>query len=117
MATRRPSSPGAAIATISASKPGARAALAPKSHPRLFHTVLLYPDRASLGAAVTRVQGRAQTGADHAVSEVVHFDDPDGNGLELYRDGAPQDWPCDAQGRLATVNDPLDVAALVACAP
>ena len=95
------------------------AAPAPKGHPGLFHAAFLYPDRASLGAAVARVQaaGVALTGAaDHGVSEAVYFDDPDGNGVELYRDRPPEDWPRDAQGRLAMGNAPLDVAALVACA-
>ena len=52
--------------------------------------------------------------ADHGVSEAMYLDDPDGNGVELYRDRAPEDWPRDAQGHLAMGNDPLDVAALLA---
>ncbi|RDC71521.1 glyoxalase [Rhodovulum sp. 12E13] len=93
------------------------AAPGPKGHPGLFHTAFLYPDRPSLGAATRRVldAGVALTGAaDHGVSEAVYFDDPDGNGVELYRDRAPEDWPRDAQGRLAISNEPLDVAALLA---
>ncbi|MEE4118660.1 MAG: VOC family protein [Paracoccaceae bacterium] len=96
------------------------AAPAPGRHPGLFHTAFLYPDRPSLGAAIRRVldAGVALTGAaDHGVSEAVYLDDPDGNGVELYRDRAPEDWPRDAQGHLAMRNDPLDVAALLAEAP
>ena len=96
------------------------AAQAPKGHPGLFHTAFLYPDRASLGAAVARVQAAEVelTGAaDHGVSEAVYFDDPDGNGVELYRDRPPEDWPRDAEGRLAMTNGPLDVAALLSRAP
>mgnify|MGYP006274421955 FL=1 len=90
---------------------------APKEHPGLFHTAFLYPDRASLGAAILRVRaaGVPLTGAaDHGVSEAVYLDDPDGNGVELYRDRPSEDWPRAADGGLAMVNEPLDVEALVA---
>lgn len=89
----------------------------PAGHTGLFHAAILYPSRAALGAAVGRVlaAGVALDGAaDHGVSEAVYLRDPDGNGLELYRDRAETDWPRDADGRLAMVNAPLDVAALVA---
>ena len=43
-----------------------------------------------------------------------YFRDPDGNGVELYRDRARADWPLDANGDLAMVNAPLDVDALLA---
>ncbi|UWQ20604.1 VOC family protein [Jannaschia sp. W003] len=88
----------------------------PRGHTGLFHAAFLYPDRAALGAAVRRVleAGIELTGAaDHGVSEAVYFDDPDGNGIELYRDRPPADWPRDARGMLAMGNAPLDVAALV----
>jgi catechol 2,3-dioxygenase len=89
----------------------------PRGHTGLYHAAILFPDRASLGAAIRRLRaaGYKLTGAaDHGVSEAVYLDDPDGNGLELYRDRAPQDWPRDADGGLAMVNEPLDVEALVA---
>ena len=88
----------------------------PRGHTGLFHAAFLYPDRATLGAAVRRVleAGVALTGAaDHGVSEAVYLDDPDGNGIELYRDRPSADWPRDARGMLAMGNAPLDVAALV----
>ena len=55
--------------------------------------------------------------ADHGVSEALYLRDPDQNGVEIYRDRAPQEWPRDHQGNLAMANDPLDVAALLAEAP
>ena len=81
----------------------------------LYHVAFLYPDRAALGRAVAQVirAGVALQGAaDHGVSEAVYFSDPDGNGIELYRDREPADWPRDAKGDLEMVNAPLDVAAL-----
>lgn len=83
----------------------------------LFHVAFLYPDRAALAAAVANVvaHGVEITGAaDHGVSEAVYLDDPDGNGIELYRDRAVEDWPRAADGSLAMMNAPLDVAALIA---
>lgn len=83
----------------------------------LYHSAFLYPDRASLGAVIKRVLDAGFTlsgAADHGVSEAVYLDDPDGNGVELYRDRAPEDWPRDADGNLAMVNAPLDVDALIA---
>jgi len=89
----------------------------PRGHTGLYHTAFLFPDRASLGAAVKRVleAGIPLTGAaDHGVSEAIYLDEPDGNGVELYRDRPEADWPRDADGALAMVNAPLDVAALIA---
>lgn len=85
--------------------------------PGLYHTAFLYPDRKALGTALRRAleHGVRLTGAaDHGVSEAVYFDDPDGNGIELYRDRDPGDWPRDAGGALNMVNDRLDLDALLA---
>src|SRR5690606_30743040 len=81
----------------------------------LFHTAILYPTRAALADAVRRVTaaGIAIDGAsDHGVSEAVYLRDPDGNGVELYGDRAPEDWPRTADGGLAMTTKPLDLAAL-----
>jgi len=89
----------------------------PKGHTGLFHTAFLYPDRAALGHAVARILDAGvplDGAADHGVSEAVYLRDPDDNGVELYFDKPESDWPRDAAGHLAMVNDPLDVAALVA---
>lgn len=88
----------------------------PDGHTGLYHSAFLYPDRASLGRVIKRVldAGYVLDGAaDHGVSEAVYLRDPDGNGVELYRDRAPDEWPRDADGNLAMVNDPLDVDAIV----
>lgn len=86
-------------------------------HTGLYHAAFLYPDRASLGAVIKRVQEAGiplDGAADHGVSEAVYLRDPDGNGVELYRDRAPEDWPRTESGELAMVNDRLDVASIVA---
>ena len=89
----------------------------PPGHTGLYHTAFLYPDRATLGDAIRRVRDAGVTldgAADHGVSEAVYLRDPDGNGVELYRDKPMADWPRDADGQLAMVNDPLDIHALIA---
>ena len=89
----------------------------PDGHTGLYHAAFLYPDRASLGAVLQRVidAGILLDGAaDHGVSEAVYLRDPDQNGIELYRDRAPEDWPRDSDGALNMGNKPLDVPALLA---
>ena len=59
---------------------------APPGHPGLYHVAILYPDRASLGAALARVLAAGvplQGAADHGVSEAVYFADPDGHAWEV----------------------------------
>lgn len=92
----------------------------PPGHTGLFHAAFLYPDRPALADALRRVRaaGLALTGAaDHGVSEALYLDDPDGNGVELYRDKPEEEWPRGAHGELAMVNAPLDLKALLAEAP
>ncbi len=83
----------------------------------LFHVALVYPDRAALAVALKRVleAGWPLEGAsDHGVSEALYLRDPDGNGVELYRDRDAADWPRDAAGKLAMVTRRLDLNALLA---
>lgn len=89
---------------------------APRGHPGLYHTAFLYPDRATLADALQRVLTAGipiQGAADHGVSEAIYINDPDGNGVELYRDRQEHDWPRDADGNLQMVNAPLDLDALL----
>ncbi|KCV82899.1 glyoxalase/bleomycin resistance protein/dioxygenase [Actibacterium atlanticum] len=88
----------------------------PPGHTGLYHTAFLYPDRASLGDALARVieAGIDLDGAaDHGVSEAIYLRDPDGNGVELYRDRPESEWPRTANGDLAMDNAPLDLQALL----
>lgn len=92
----------------------------PPGHTGLFHTAFLYPDRATLADAAARVlrAGIAIEGAsDHGVSEAIYLSDPDGNGVELYRDRPQADWPRDASGTLMLTTARLDLDALLAEAP
>ena len=81
----------------------------------LFHLAVLFPDRASLGDALLRLEraGWPLTGAaDHGVSEALYTEDPDGNGVELYFDRPPEEWPREADGSLTMFTHPLDLESL-----
>ncbi|MEY4489992.1 MAG: hypothetical protein RIQ79_2500 [Verrucomicrobiota bacterium] len=83
----------------------------------LYHTAILYPDRASLADALRRLLAAnvpLDGAADHGVSEALYLRDPDGNGVELYRDRPEAEWPRDAQGGLAMFTRSLDLKALLA---
>jgi len=83
----------------------------------LYHLALLYPDRPALAQALKQVLEsgvRLDGAADHGVSEAVYFRDPDQNGIELYVDRAPEDWPRDSDGNIEMFNAPLDIPALLA---
>jgi catechol 2,3-dioxygenase len=91
----------------------------PPGHTGLFHVAIRYPDRATLGDALRRLvdAGVPVSGAsDHGVSEAIYLADPDGNGIELYRDRPQEEWPRDQDG-IAMVSVPLDLEALLAEAP
>jgi catechol 2,3-dioxygenase len=82
----------------------------------LFHFAILYPDRAALARAVARVVERwsLDGASDHGVSEAVYLHDPDGNGIELYRDRARSEWPTTPEGELGMSTEPLDLGGLLA---
>jgi len=89
----------------------------PRGTTGLYHLAILYPTRASLADALRRLAAAGiplEGAADHGVSEALYLRDPDGNGVELYRDRAPAEWPRDAEGGLAMVTGPLDLEALLA---
>jgi catechol 2,3-dioxygenase len=90
----------------------------PRGHTGLYHTAIRYPDRKTLADALRRVveAGIPLEGAsDHGVSEALYLRDPDGNGIELYRDRPREQWPQPAEGEsVAMFSRPLDLDALLA---
>jgi len=86
----------------------------------LYHIAIRYPDRRTLANALQRLQraGIPLDGAsDHGVSEALYLRDPDGNGVELYRDRPQSEWPRSPDGELKMVSRPLDLRSLLAEAP
>jgi catechol 2,3-dioxygenase len=81
----------------------------------LFHTAILYPARAELADALRRVEEAGITldgASDHGVSEALYLRDPDQNGVELYWDRPPEQWPRNADGRIEMVTRRLDLNSL-----
>ena len=92
----------------------------PRGTTGLYHTAILYPDRASLADALRRLQRAGiplDGAADHGVSEALYLRDPDQNGVELYRDRPMVEWPRRPDGSLEMVTRTLDLHALLAEAP
>lgn len=80
----------------------------------LYHYALLLPTRTDLALALRHfaMQQTTLSGmADHAVSEAIYLSDPDGHGIEIYRDRPREEWEF-VNGRLKMTVEPLDVAGL-----
>lgn len=69
----------------------------------LYHVAIRYPDRASLGDALRRLNAAhwpLEGVNDHGTHEALYLRDPDDNGLELYYDRPESEWPLDEHGHL-----------------
>jgi catechol 2,3-dioxygenase len=83
----------------------------------LFHMAILVPDRAELARSLRRIveQGWRLTGAsDHLVSEALYLRDPEGNGIEIYRDRPREQWGHSDNGELRMATLPLDLDNVLA---
>jgi catechol 2,3-dioxygenase len=83
----------------------------------LYHHAILYPSRSALADAYRRLldAGWPLSGAsDHGVSEALYLDDPDGIGVELYRDRPREEWPKAEDGKFTIYTRRLDLASLLA---
>lgn len=82
----------------------------------LYHFALLTPDRVALSRVLNHLlatQTPIDGASDHGVSEALYLSDPDGHGIEIYRDRPRREWPF-VKGSLGMTTDPLDVRGLVA---
>ena len=90
----------------------------PRGTTGLYHVAIRYPSRAALADALKRLvdnQIPISGASDHGVSEAIYLNDPDGNGIELYRDRPREEWPMAPDGSgVAMVSEPLDLEALLA---
>jgi catechol 2,3-dioxygenase len=83
----------------------------PRGTSGLFHLAILVPTRADLARALQRVAEagwRLSGASDHLVSEALYLTDPEGNGIELYRDRPRAEWPV-RDGVLQMDTLPLDL--------
>jgi catechol 2,3-dioxygenase len=87
----------------------------PRRSAGLFHVAILVPSRAALGRTLRRLADRRwpiSGASDHLVSEALYLDDPDGLGLEIYRDRPRDRWQV-VDGEVAMATDPLDLQGVV----
>jgi catechol 2,3-dioxygenase len=93
--------------------------ITPKSqrYAGLYHFAILLPDRKELGKILLHLHnnGIGIGSSDHLVSEALYLSDPEGNGIEIYRDRAPEEWDWDGSQVVMAV-DPIDAAGLVQAA-
>src|SRR5262245_57726816 len=83
----------------------------PRGTSGLFHLAILVPSRPDLARALQRVAEagwRLSGASDHLVSEALYTSDPEGNGIELYRDRPREEWPV-RDGILRMDTLPLDL--------
>ena len=115
---------GAASTAIALGPPGGRGLLElhentnaipkPGRSTGLYHFAILVPSRAALGRSLRRLFEKRwplSGASDHLVSEALYLDDPDGLGIEIYRDRPRTEWPI-RNGQLAMATDPLDLQAV-----
>ncbi|HEX7077434.1 MAG TPA: VOC family protein [Candidatus Eisenbacteria bacterium] len=107
--------PGAAVGPellVLTESPGARH-LAGRTG--LYHFALLTPSRADLARSVHLLAAagqRFQGFSDHLVSESAYLADPEGNGIEIYRDRPREEWPRENGGYVLGL-EPLDLEGLL----
>jgi len=88
----------------------------PRDFAGLFHYAVLVPDRKSLAEAFLWLQRNRihfDGFADHLVSESLYLHDPEGNGIEIYRDKPRNEWTRDQDGRILMDTLPLDLAGIL----
>ena len=92
---------------------------APSFSTGLFHLAILVPDRAELARSLQRVGGagwRLTGASDHLVSEALYLQDPEGNGIEIYRDRPRAEWRT-RDGELEMATLPMDLDGVLAALP
>ncbi|MDR6104599.1 catechol 2,3-dioxygenase [Agrobacterium larrymoorei] len=88
---------------------------APATAAGLFHTAFLLPNRNALAdwlAHVAHNNIQLEGASDHLVSEAIYLSDPEGNGIEVYRDRQPDEWNYQADGTVEMATKRLDLQAL-----
>jgi catechol 2,3-dioxygenase len=92
------------------------AAQPPRDFAGLFHFAVLVPDRKSLAYAFLSLQRSGvhfEGFADHLVSESLYLHDPEGNGIEIYRDRPSSEWTRESDGHVVMDTLPLDLSGIL----
>jgi catechol 2,3-dioxygenase len=99
-----------------AEQPGARAwPRGGRSYTGLYHFAILLPARPDLGRWLRHwlaLDYPLPGQGDHLVSEALYLEDPDGHGIEIYRDRPRDEWGWDG-GQVRMASDPVDIRGLL----
>ncbi len=82
----------------------------------LYHLAILLPTRHDLAMALRRLADSRwplDGAADHLVSEALYLSDPDGNGIEIYRDRPREEWRREGTGEIRMATLPLDLESVI----
>lgn len=91
-------------------------AIRPTAATGLFHLAILLPSRQALAdwlQHAARTGTRLEGASDHLVSEALYLSDPEGNGIEIYRDRRRSEWPRRPDGGIAMATERLDLDRLL----
>ena len=111
--TARLGAGGPADLLVLAERPGARPT---RRTTGLYHFAVLVPARLELARSLRRLaetRTPLQGFSDHLVSEAIYLADPDGNGIEIYRDRPREEWPR-KNDQIQMATDPLDLDGILA---
>lgn len=89
----------------------------PRKTAGLFHTAFLLPDRQSLGDVLYTLLSKKLPilgASDHGYSEALYLEDPEGNGIEIYRDKPREKWDIRPDGRIAGITVEMDAEGVLA---
>ena len=81
----------------------------------LYHFAILLPSRLELARTLKHLietETRIDGASDHLISEALYLSDPDGHGIEIYRDQPRNNW-YDERGNLLGDTLPLDVESIL----
>lgn len=108
---------GLPLLTLTSDKSVARA---PRNAAGLFHTAFLLPNRRELALWLAHAANnnvRLDGASDHLVSEALYLSDPEGNGIEIYRDRMPSEWTYHEDGTVEMATERLNLQELYNSAP
>lgn len=83
----------------------------------LYHTAFLLPTRKDLGNTLFALLSKKAPiigASDHGYSEAVYLEDPEGNGIEIYRDKPQSEWDIQSDGRIAGITIEMDAEGVLA---
>jgi catechol 2,3-dioxygenase len=85
----------------------------------LYHFAIRVPSRPHLAQFIMRLmknQTRVDGASDHLASEALYLSDPDGHGIEVYRDRPRDQWRL-KDGKVVMDTLPLDIENILADLP